>query len=182
VGELSCQSASRDQGERQRELRATYSAILTAAKSSPGFVVSGGELGYSSIPAETLKFEDVYARGTTLDSFQLILTADTRPEDMFETTFARMEGFIRSLTKLGRVECFLGAEQMIGIRHAQERREALLDDIAAEVAKIQSRFRASDVTISGLEAAVKTLASGPLQVTIYLPYTLSVKLGQPGKG
>lgn len=182
IGEVTCQSASLDRSERERELRATYMSMLAGAKADPELTISGGELGFSTIPVDTLKFSDVHGRGTSLDSFRLLLTGDTRPQDLFETTFGRMEAFVRGVSKSGRVECYLDDEQMIGIRKAQERRSDLLNDIAAEVEKMQVRFKAAEIKISGLESAVQTLASGPLEVTIYLPYSLEVSVGRGAVG
>lgn len=175
--EVTVQSGSRDAAVRRKELETSYDRLLETVADTDGFELSGGDIGFSTAPIESVLFADVISNYGTQGSFSLILTVDTRPDESFDKLMERAEAFLETIKPAGRAEAFLGSEQYIGARNMGTHRKALLDDIVAEVNALRSQLGAGSVTLSGLEGRVITQPSGPLELEIFIPYTLTAEWG-----
>jgi hypothetical protein len=170
------QSATRDSSERRKELEAMFDQAVKAAADTPGFAVQAGEAGSSLSPIETTLFSDIYtSRYGNSGSFTLALSIDTRPGERFSAAMERGEAFIEGLEGAGRAEAYLEDEQYIGARGTAQHRKDLLADIKAEVEAVKAQFAPADVTVTGLQSRVITQPSGPLELEIFIPYTLTVE-------
>jgi len=174
------QSATRDEGERQQELETMFKRLKAKAAQTDGIDLSGGTLGSSTSDIETVLFTDIYAsdyNGT--GRFTLTLSVDTREGESFENLVARAEDFVNAIKTEGRSEAYLGDEQFIGARDVTKHRADLITDIAAEVSSLRTIFgmTGSSVTLTGLENRIITQPSGPLELEIFIPYTLVLETG-----
>ncbi len=173
------QSATRDEGERQKELETMFKRLKTKAAQTDGIDLSGGTLGSSTSDIETVLFTDIYVddyNGT--GRFTLTLSVDTRPGESFENLVARAEDFVMTIKAEGRAEAYLGDEQFIGARDVTKHRSDLMADIAKEVMALRALFDPAEVTLTGMENRIITQPSGPLELEIFVPYTLTVLSGK----
>lgn len=175
------QSATRDTGERRKELETMFNRLKAKAAKTDGYSLSGGELGESSANIDTVLFGDVYETAYSgTGSFTLTLNVDTRKDESFEALMKRAEAFVDTIEVSGRAEAFLGDEQFIGARDVAKHRADLVSDIAAEVSDIRTRFgglTGTKVILTGLESRIITQPSGPLELEIFIPYTLTLEAG-----
>lgn len=96
--------------------------------------------------------------------------------------YARAEKFISEIQLTGRTEAITGDLQYIGVTDPKKHREDLLKKIAEDARNMQTIFGsastgATAISLTGLEGRVKTRRSGPLEMEIYIPY--SIILGSP---
>lgn len=175
------QSATRDTAERRRELETMFDRLKARAAKTDGFSLSGGTLGASTADIDTVLFGDVYTQdyaGT--GRFTLTLNIDTRAEESFEALMKRAATFVAGIEIAGRAEAYLGDEQYIGARDVAKHRADLVSDIAKEVSGLRRQFGSSQetkVVLTGLESRIITQPSGPLELEIFIPYTLTLESG-----
>jgi len=173
------QSGTRDAAERSKELETMFSRLKTKAAKTDGFSLGGGTPGQSTADIETVLFTDVYTTDySNSGRFTLTLNIDTRTEESFEALMARATAFITTMDMAGRSEAYLGDEQFIGARDVAKHRADLVADIAAEVSGLKTSFAPAKVTLTGLESRIITQPSGPMELEIFIPYTLTVVSGE----
>lgn len=172
------QSATRDTAERRKELETMFNRLKAKVAKTDGFSLSGGELGQSTSDIDTVLFTDVYRAdyGGT-GRFTLTLNIDTRKDESFERLMTRAKTFVDEIETSGRAEAYLGDDQYIGARDVAKHRADLVADIAAEVKGLQTAFAPASVTLTGLESRIITQPSGPLELEIFIPYTLTLESG-----
>ncbi|MBK8197053.1 MAG: hypothetical protein IPK75_01695 [Acidobacteria bacterium] len=172
------QSATRDTAERSKELETMFNRLKAKAAKTDGFSLAGGELGQSTSDIDTVLFTDVYrADYSGTGRFTLTLNIDTRKDESFERLMARAKTFVEEIQTAGRSEAYLGDDQFIGARDVAKHRADLVADIAAEVKGLQAAFAPASVTLTGLESRIITQPSGPLELEIFIPYTLVLESG-----
>lgn len=177
--EVTYQSATRDTGERSKELQTMFNRLKDKAAKTDGFSLQGGSLGESISDIDTVLFTDVYTTDYSgTGRFTLTLSIDTKPEESFEALMKRAQTFVKSIDTAGRSEAYLGDEQYIGARDVAKHRSDLVADIAAEVKSLRATFAPAKVTLTGLESRIITQPSGPLELEIFIPYTLTVASGE----
>jgi hypothetical protein len=172
--ELACQSGSVNQTERTRELMQTFQNLVSKTAIAPGLKLSGGGIGDARIPIETIRYDEIAVKSGFVDRFQLILSLDTRAGESFEAIVTRAGEFARTFGSVGRAECQIGDEQMIGLRNVQGNRDLLLDAIATDVASLQRRFSGREVEVSGLEARVVAIPATAFEMDLFIPYKVTV--------
>ncbi|MEQ9506171.1 MAG: hypothetical protein RLO80_07845 [Hyphomonas sp.] len=176
---LTYQSATRDTGERAKELETMFTRLKAEVAEADGLSLSGGTLGQSSADIDTVLFTDVYQTdyGGT-GRFTLTLSIDTRKDESFEALMARAKAFVNAIEMAGRTEAYLGDNQFIGAHNVTKHRADLVRDIATEVKGLKTSFAPARVTLTGLESRIITQPSGPLELEIFIPYTLTVESGK----
>lgn len=176
---LTYQSGSRDTAERAKELETMFGRLKAQAAKTEGFSLAGGTLGQSMADIDTVLFTDVYTNDYSgTGRFTLTLSIDTRPDESFEALMKRAKSFVDSINTAGRSEAYLGDNQFIGATDVAKHRADLVADIAAEVTALKTSFAPAKVTLTGLESRIITQPSGPLELEIFIPYTLTVESGQ----
>lgn len=173
--EVTYQSGSRDGAVRKRELSAMFDRLKKEVAKTAGYELQGGEIGYSSASIDTVAFGDIYFDYNGQAHFTLTLSVDTKPGETFDQLMRRATEFIGGIKAEGRAEAWLGDEQFIGARNIGAHRADLMADIRQEAEHLQTLFQPSSVTVGGLESRVITQPSGPLELEIFIPYTLTVK-------
>lgn len=174
------QSATRDTAERRRELETMFDRLNAKAARTDGFSLSGGTLGASTADIDTVLFGDVYSQDYSgTGRFTLTLNIDTRVDESFEALMKRASAFVAGIEIAGRAEAYLGDEQYIGARDVAKHRADLVADIAKEVSDLRRTFgmSGSKVVLTGLESRIITQPSGPLELEIFIPYTLTLESG-----
>lgn len=173
------QSGSRDTAERAKELGTMFDRLRDRAAKTQGFSLAGGTLGQSMADIDTVLFTDVYTTDYSgTGRFTLTLSIDTKEGESFEALMKRAKEFVDSIAIAGRAEAYLGDNQFIGARDVTKHRADLVADIATEVASLKTSFAPARVKLTGLESRIITQPSGPLELEIFIPYTLTVDSGE----
>ena len=129
---------------------------------------------------DTVLFTDVFSSDYSgTGRFTLTLSIDTKEEESFEALMKRAQQFVVSIETQGRAEAYLGDTQYIGARDVAKHRADLVGDIAKEVSDLRITFgmTGSKVILTGLESRIITQPSGPLELEIFIPYTLTLEAG-----
>ena len=176
--EVNFQSGSRDVATRRRELETMFTRLKASVSGTAGYELFGGDIGESSAPIDTVLFEDVYQNYSNQGQFSLTLSVDTKRGETFDLLVRRATAFLGGIKSEGRAEAYFGDEQYLGARGTDKHRADLIADIQKDVADLRLRFRPAVVTVTGLESRVVTQPSGPLELEIFIPYTLTVESGE----
>jgi hypothetical protein len=175
------QSATRDTAERTKELETMFNRLKAKDAKTDGFKLAGGTLGQSIADIDTVLLTDVYTNDyNNTGRFTLTLSVDTKEGESFERLMARAQEFISAIDVQGRAEAYLGDDQFIGARDVTKHRADLINDIASEVSGLKTKFGmgGSKVVLTGLENRIITQPSGPLELEIFIPYTLTLESGE----
>lgn len=178
------ETGTRSIDEAARELERTFGALAARISPAQGVTVEVGEPGNSSALETTAAREAIEYDGER-SSIPLVFKFAVQRGDTFPTVRSRAEKFIADIQLTGRAEAVTGDLQYIGVSDPKKHREDLLRKIAEDARLLQTIFTgastgASAVSLTGLEGRVKTRPSGPLEMEMYIPY--SIVLGsQPAR-
>jgi hypothetical protein len=174
-------TATRSTDERKTELVKTFNAFVAKVKTTRGVGMTVGDID-SSASLDTVSPEESVVNLGERSSIPLVLRFDIVKGETFPQVRARAEKFIASVQVSGRVEAITDDEQSIGVSNAKQHREDLLRKIADDTRLMQSIFTSGSgpapaISLTGLGGRVKTRPSGPLEIEMYIPY--SIVLGSP---
>jgi hypothetical protein len=179
------ESGTRALGERQRELEKSFDALAARAARAKGVAVEVGQPGRSAA-LETAAAHEAISYGADRSYIPVVLKFDILPGETFSAVRKRAEAFIDDIEVSGRTEAVPGDDQFIGVKDPKKQREDLLRKIADDTRLIQSIFGggisgnpggAPGISITGLGGRVKSRPVGPLEIEMFIPYT--IVLGAP---
>lgn len=176
------ETATRAVEEREIELATTFRNLAARASRTQGVTLEVGEPGHSS-PLETTAAKEGVVRNRDRSFLKLVFKFSVRQGDTFGAVRQRAEAFVAGIQTAGRVEVVTGNQQYIGVSDARPHREALLRRIADDTALLQGIFANRQgaaqpyISLSGLEGRVKYRPSGPLELEIYIPYSVMLYSG-----
>ena len=176
---------SRDPGRRRQELLRTARAVVARAARHDGIALSSilliendyDELVFAApLPSDLSTLIERNARADTSDIKLLVKTA-LAETDTFATATERLAAFADEAEGVGRTLVTVEEEPSLSIVDLDAYRRPLIDAIAADAREIGSLLGdAGTVEIGGLQSAPRLRQSGPLDLTLYLPYSVSVTL------
>ena len=124
-------------------------------------------------PAGT-ETQEPYARAPA----RATASSTATPQDAIR---ARTEKFVADTPLTRRVEAVIGDSQFLGVSEPKKHRETLIKAIADDVRLMQSTFGGSQtpvsVSLTGIESRAMTRPVGPLDLEIYIPYSMSLRSG-----
>ncbi|MGH6643744.1 MAG: hypothetical protein ACRED3_13720 [Bradyrhizobium sp.] len=182
------ETATRSVDERERELEKTFQTLAARVTRTKGLTMEVGQPGNSS-PLETAAAreaietdEEDYDRSV----IPLVLKFAVQPGEGFAAIRTRAEKFIEEIAVTGRVEAVPGDLQYIGVSEPKKHREALLRQIADDAKLLQTIFGSGPfgppgLSLTGLEGRVKNRPIGPLEVEMYIPYSISLHSDPPSR-
>lgn len=166
---------------REDELAKTFATVTQRASRTEGMSIEVGTPGVSAAIETAAIKELIQDRGNDRSGIDIVLKVQVRERDTFETIRARAEKFVADAPLTGRVEAIIGDSQFLGINEPKKHRDVLIKAIADDVKMMQSSFggAATPVTVnlSGMESRAQTRPVGPLDLEIYIPYSMSVRSG-----
>jgi len=179
---VALETGTRSLEEAQRELERTFTGLTARVSRAQGIVLEVGEPGNSSELETTEAREAIEVGYGDRSRIPLVFKFAVQKDDTFRTVRVRAEKFISEIQLTGRAEAITGDIQYIGVTDPKKHREALLKKIADDARTIQTIFAgastgATAISLTGLEGRVKTRPSGPLEMEIFIPY--SIVLGSP---
>jgi hypothetical protein len=169
------------QDERQRELERTFTALSDRVRRAQGITLEVGDPG-DSAPLETAAAREAITVTDDRSYIDLVMKFAVRPGETFPMVRTRAEAFIDATPVTGRVQAIAGDDQYIGVNDTKKHREDLLRKIAEDTHLIQSIFSGGKVdgldgvSLTGLGGRVKSRPVGPLEIEMFIPY--SVVVGQ----
>lgn len=164
-------NASLERAERLSDLERAFSAVSDAAENRDDIVLSIGSADDAS-PIETVTFTEARYDSGQRAGFNLVVKVYTKDSDDYDQVRERLNAFIDAIPEFGRTQSFTKDQQFLGITDLKRYRPELVTAISDEVTFLTNTFKASEVSVSGLEAQTMTQTVGPLELQIYIPYTI----------
>ncbi len=175
------ETATRSADARQSELEKTFKTVTDRAAKADGITVEVGSPGDSAAIETAALKELIVDRGDDRSAINIVLKVMVKEKDTFDAIRARTEKFVNDMQLTGRVEAVIGDSQYLGLSEPKKHRETLIKAIADDVKMMQSTFGGSatpvSVNLAGMENRVQTRPVGPLDLEIYIPYSMSLKSG-----
>lgn len=175
------ESATRAADARQDELAKTFASVTQRAARAEGMSIEVGQPGMSAAVETAAIKEMIQNAGDDRSVISIVLKVMVKPNETFDAIRARAEKFVNDTPVTGRVESVIGDSQFLGISDPKKHRDVLIKAIADDVKMMQTSFGGSatpvSVNLSGLEARTQTRPVGPLDLEIYIPYSMSVRSG-----
>ncbi len=179
---IEVETTTRSVDERARELEKAFNAIKDKVKRTQGLTLEVGD-AYVAVPIETVAVREIIEQDEDdplRSEIRLVLTSDVKAGDTFERIRTRIEQFVTEIPQQGRTEIVIGPDQYMGVNDPMKHREALLRKIAADTELLQSLFGRgatgpASLSLSGLEGRVQSRPVAPLELELYVGYSLSLQ-------
>jgi len=175
------ETGTRSADERENELAKMFTTVTQRAGRTNGdIVVEVGTPG-NSAALETAAIKEVVIDQGERSSIDLVLKVAVKPNESFDAIRARTEKFVNDTPVNGRVEGVIGDSQYLGVSEPKKHRETLIKAIADDVRLMQASFGGPSspvrVSLTGMEQRSQTRPVGPLDLEIYIPYSMSLSSG-----
>lgn len=158
---------------RKDDLNQAFNIVLQNDRARDDIELSIGD-SEQAYPIESATFDEIYSPYGQRSSFDLAMRVDVRKGDTYDDVRARAEAFIDSVPEFGRVQSYIDDEQYIGLRNPDRYRPDLIAAIAKDVDTMSKAFKASEVTVLGLEKRTITQPTGALSLDVFIPYDLTI--------
>lgn len=175
------ETGTRSVDERETELEKTFAQVTQRAGRTNGdVVIEVGQPG-NSAAIETAALKELVMDMDERSYIDLVLKVAVKPADTFDAIRARTEKFVADTPVTGRVEAVIGDSQFLGVSEPKKHRETLIKAIADDLRLMQATFGGPNspvrVSLSGMEQRAQTRPVGPLDLEIYIPYSMSLVSG-----
>lgn len=167
---------TREPSKRRQELKDTLrSMIREAAKSGTISLGVGDEIVADLTDKMLDKVIEPDAKQDTSRAVVVIKTHVTKA-DMFDDATGRIEHFIEATPKTGRAEILREKRWDLTIVGPEQYRRIVISKIAAD-AKETAALVGPDhaIKIEGLQRPIAWYQKGPLDLALFIPYTLSIE-------
>jgi hypothetical protein len=176
------ETATRAAETREDELARTFTQVVQRASRTEGMSIEVGTPGQSAAIETAAIKEMIQENGDDRSVISIVLKVLVRPNETFEQIRTRAERFVADVPVTGRVEAVIGDNQFLGIQDPKKHRDVLIKAIADDVRMMQTAFGGPggpvSVDLTGMEARTLTRPVGPLDLEIYIPYSMSLRSGQ----
>jgi hypothetical protein len=166
---------TREPAQRKEELKATLRNMIAEAKSSQTISLGLGDSVLGELNESN--FDNIIVPDSRADSSQayVIIKTAISATDTFNAATARIESFIAKTTKVGRTEVLREARWDLALVGPEQYRGELITQIVAQSRRTAELFGSGyGVSIDGLEHTVSWYQKGPLDLALYIPYSLHV--------
>ena len=175
------ETATRSADARENELAAVFKAVTDRAARTEGMNIEVGQPGFSAAVETAAIKELISNQGDDRSAIDIVLKVNVREKETFDQVRTRAEKFVRDTPLTGRVEAIIGDSQFLGVAEPKKHRDALVKAIADDVKMMQVAFAGPDspvrVSLTGMEQRSSTRPVGPLDLEIYIPYSMSLSSG-----
>jgi hypothetical protein len=166
---------TRDASQRKEELKETLRNMITAAGRSQMMSLGLGNSVLGELKENN--FDEIIGPDSRPDTSRAVVVVKTTisADDTYESATARVKAFIEKTAKVGRTEILRQGSWNLTLIGPEQYHDALITRIAAESKKAADSFGAGyGVSIDGLERPVAWYQKGPLDLALYIPYSLHV--------
>jgi hypothetical protein len=175
------ETATRSADARENELAAVFKSVTDRAARTEGMNIEVGQPGFSAAVETAAIKELIQDRGDDRSAIDIVLKVNIRERETFDQVRTRAERFVKETPLTGRVEAIIGDSQFLGVAEPKKHRDALVKAIADDVKMMQASFGGPSapvrVSLSGMEQRASTRPVGPLDLEIYIPYSMSLTSG-----
>jgi hypothetical protein len=175
------ETGTRSADARENELAAVFKAVTDRAAKAEGMTIEVGQPGFSAAIETAAIKELIQQDGDDRSAIDVVLKVNIKDKETFDQVRARTEKFVKDTPLTGRVEAVIGDSQFLGVAEPKKHRDTLIKAISEDVRLMQSSFGGPNapvqVSLTGMEQRVQTRPVGPLDLEIYIPYSMSLKSG-----
>ena len=175
------ETATRSADAREDELARTFSTVTQRASRTQDMTIEVGQPGFSAAIETAAIKELIQNRGDDRSGIDIVLKVMVKPNETFDAVRARAEKFVTDTQLTGRVEAIIGDSQFLGVSEPKKHRETLIKAISEDVRLMQGSFGGPSspvqVSLTGMEQRAQTRPVGPLDLEIYIPYSMSLRSG-----
>lgn len=175
------ETATRSAETRINELSQTFTTVTQRAGRTQDISIEVGQPGNSAALETAAIKEVIMNRGDDRSGIDIVLRVMVKPDETFDAIRNRAERFVRETPLTGRVEAIIGDSQFLGVSEPKKHRQTLITAIAEDVRLMQSSFGGPSspvkVSLTGMEQRAQTRPVGPLDLEIYIPYSMSLSSG-----
>lgn len=179
---VALETGTRSEDVRKDELAKTFKSFTDRASRTQGMTIEVGQPGVSAALETATVSEIIEERGDDRSGVNIVLKVAVREKETFDQLRARAEKFIADTPLTGRVEAVIGDSQFLEVAEPMKHRAALIEAMAADLKLMQSTFGTTDqpaaVSVTGLENRVLSRPVGPLDLEIFIPYSMSLVAGE----
>jgi hypothetical protein len=179
IVELQVECDTRDRSDRLAELRATLKNVVAAA-ATDGSIELGiqDEAAGVVVPFKVESLDALLSTGARPDTSQVTIVVKTKiqPADTFDTATGRIDAFIKKIKLVGRSQASRSGDWALTLISPRQYRAEIVAAIAKDANETAKAVGpAYGVTLTGLERPIGWVRSGPLELALYIPYTLMVQ-------
>jgi hypothetical protein len=171
---------TRDANQRRKEMKDTLRDMLRAAAATSTISLGVGDRMVDKLTESDL--DDIIVPDTRPDTSRATIVVKTAisPTDTINAAIARVTDFIKRTAVIGRTEVKREGDWGLAIVAPEQYRDAILAKVVEDAKHAEAQFGADyGVTIEGLERPVQWFQKGPLDLGLYISYSL--KIGPLGK-
>lgn len=175
ITEVTVVCDTRDQSQRRTELKATLRSLIKAAAQDKSIELGLGDDVVGAFD-ETMLDAVIKpdAKADTSRATLLVKTSVTS-QDTFDTATSRIKAFVERAPKAGRTEVLMEDEWQLTLIGPARYRHDVAKLIAEDSARMAALFGDGyGVQVTGMQLPVSWYQSGPLDLSLYIPYTLIV--------
>lgn len=169
---------TREAAGRRDELIRTLRSMARAAASQPDIALSiledGQLVAFSEDMVSSLTLGIDGGRSDT-STASLIVKTPIRPGDTLDSASGRIEQFVARIEKAGRSLVNINGGWQLSIVNPAQYRPDVLGAIAADARETSARFGDGyAVEVSGMANTLTWVQSGPLDLSLFIPYQMSI--------
>ncbi|MGH6872565.1 MAG: hypothetical protein ACREHE_13775 [Rhizomicrobium sp.] len=166
---------TRDAKQRMDELKTTLRDLIRAAASTKTISLGVGDSVLGDL--NEADFDEIIEPDSRPDSSRASVVVKTAvaKDDTFNSATARIKDFIARATRTCRSEIIRQNRWDLTVIGPEQYRDRLVTQIVADARHTADLFGAGyGITIEGLEHPVTWSQQGPLDLALYIPYTLHI--------
>jgi hypothetical protein len=178
IVDLQVECDTRDQSDRLGELRATLKNVVGAA-AADGSIELGVEDEQAGVvvPFRLEALDALLNPGQRADTTQVTIIVKTKiqPNDSFDAATGRIDAFIKKIKVVGRSQAARSGDWQLTLISPRQYRPQILEAIAKDANEAAKDVGPGyGVTLNGLERPIGWSRSGPLELALYIPYSLNI--------
>ena len=179
ITEISVICDTRDPAQRRAELRTTLRNLIRAAEKDPAIELGLGE--------EVVGRFDETMIDTIIGPFpkpdteaaRLIVKTRIQPGDTLDGATGRIKAFAKATPKAGRTEILLTEDWNLTLVRPDQYWGQIIDLVAKDSLQTAGAFGPGyGVQVEGLNLPVSWYQSGPLELSLFIPYKMTVRRGE----
>lgn len=172
---------TRELSKRRQELKDTLRNMIREAKASSTISLGVGEEIVEDL-TDTMLDKVILPDGGRADTSMAWVVIKTRvsKDDRFDDATTRIQRFIEATPKAGRTEILRENRWDLTIVGPEQYRPTLIAKIAADSKETAGQFGPDYIVkVQGLEHPISWYQKGPLDLALYIPYSLVVAPQEP---
>ncbi len=178
VVEVQVDCDTRDSNDRLSEMKATLGNMIAAAAASGGQIELGVESDNVIVALKPEALDTLLSPGQRDDTTTTTIVVKTHVgvADTFEAATARIDGFVLKTKVVGRAQVSRVGDWQLTLITPRQYRSQIIAAIAQDANETAKAFGPGyAVELDGLEHPVAWNRSGPLDLALFIPYSLKIE-------